>query len=88
MELLLDCRLARKDYLQINAFSDLVVMEEEESPHALLKKATGGAISEVVTKTAVWTRPSLTLKTLTSAFTRLFLYDGGPSSLCGRDSRR
>ena len=44
----LDGRLARKDYLQISAFLDLVVVEREEVPHALQKKATGGATSEVV----------------------------------------
>ena len=32
---LLDGRLARKDYLQISAFLDLVVVEREGVPHAL-----------------------------------------------------
>ena len=32
-----------KDYLQINAFPDLVVVEREEYPHAPQMKATGGA---------------------------------------------
>ena len=45
---LLDGRLARKDYLQISAFMDLVVVEREGVPHALQKKATGGATSKVV----------------------------------------
>ena len=34
---------AYKDYLQINAFPDLVVVKQEGSPHALQKKATRGA---------------------------------------------
>ena len=34
---------AYKDYLQINAFPDLVVVEQEGSPHALQKQATRGA---------------------------------------------
>ena len=40
---LFDGRLARKDYLQISAFPDLVVVEREENPHALQRKATGRA---------------------------------------------
>ena len=32
-----------KDYLQINVFPDLVVVEQEGSPYALQKKATRGA---------------------------------------------
>ena len=40
-----------KDYLQINAFLDLVVMEQEEKPHALQKKAIERATSEVIKKT-------------------------------------
>ena len=34
---------AYKDYLQINAFPNLVVVEQEGNPHALQKKATRGA---------------------------------------------
>ena len=34
---------AYKDYLQINVFPDLMVVEREGSPHALQRKATGGA---------------------------------------------
>ena len=34
---------AYKDYLQINAFPDLVVVEREGSPYALQRKATGRA---------------------------------------------
>ena len=87
---------AYKDYLQINAFPDLVVVEREGNPHALQRKATGGATSEVVRETAGWTRPDLTLGTSTSASTRPSLCGGGPpslcgggpSSLCGRDGRR
>lgn len=30
----------RKNYLQINAFPDLVVMKQEENPYTLQKKAT------------------------------------------------
>ena len=41
--------LTRKDYLQTNAFPNLVVVEREEYPHALQRKATGGgATSKVV----------------------------------------
>ena len=32
---LLDSRLARKNYLQISAFLDLVVVEQEGVPHTL-----------------------------------------------------
>ena len=58
------------DYLQINAFPDLVVVEREENPHALQRKATGGATREVVRETAGWTRSGLTLGTSTSDSTR------------------
>ena len=44
-----DPRLTREDYLQTNAFPNLVVVEQEKYPHALQKKATGGgAMSKVV----------------------------------------
>lgn len=32
-EPLLDCWPAKKKYLQINAFSNLMVVEQEENPH-------------------------------------------------------
>ena len=57
------------DYLQTNAFPDLVVVEREEYPHALQRKATRGATSKVVRETAGQTRPGLTLGTSTSAST-------------------
>ena len=57
------------DYLQTNAFPDLVVVEQEEYLHALQKKATRGAMSKVIRGTAGQTRPGLTLKTSTSAST-------------------
>ena len=47
----LEYKLSRKDYLQINAFPDLVVVKREEYPHALQRKATRGATSEVVRET-------------------------------------
>ena len=41
----------REDYLQTNAFPNLVVVEREEYPHALQRKAIeGGAMSKVVRK--------------------------------------
>ena len=58
-----DLWLTRKDYLQINAFLDLVVMKQEECPHALQRKATRGVTSKVVSETAGRTQPSLTLGT-------------------------
>ena len=36
-----------KNYLQINAFLDLVVVEQDESSYVLQKKATGGAAVSV-----------------------------------------
>ena len=53
IEPLLGCRLTRKDYLQINAFSDLVLIEREGIPCVLQKKAIEGAISEVVKRTSI-----------------------------------
>ena len=79
-EPLLDCWLARKDYLQISAFPDLVVVEREGALHALQRKATGRAVSKVVKETAGWMWPDLTLGTSTSAFTKPFL--------CGGDGKR
>ena len=57
------------DYLQTNTFPDLVVVEREEYSHALQKKATRGATSKVVRRTAGQMRPGLTLGMLTSAST-------------------
>ena len=68
----LEYKLLRKDYLQTNAFPNLMVVEQEEYPHALQRKATGGAMSKVVRETASWTQPGLTLETSTSASTRPF----------------
>ena len=68
----LEYKLLKKDYLQINAFPDLVVVEQKEYPHALQRKATRGATSEVIRKTAGWTWPGLTLEMSTLASTRLF----------------
>ena len=42
----------RKNYLQTNAFPNLVMVQQKEYPHSLQKKVTGGAMSEVVKKTA------------------------------------
>ena len=64
-------KLSRKDYFQINAFLDLVVVEQEEYPHTLQIKATRGTTSKVVRETAGRTWPGLTLGTSTSASTRL-----------------
>ena len=57
------------DYLQTNAFPDLVVVGREEYPHALQRKATRGVTSKVVRGTAGRMRPGLTLGTSTSAST-------------------
>ena len=57
------------DYLQTNALPDLVVVEQEEYPHALQRKVTGKATSKVVRKTAGRTRPGLTFRTSTSVST-------------------
>ena len=46
-----DPRLMREDYLQTTAFPNLVVVEREECPYALQRKATGErATSKVVRK--------------------------------------
>ena len=61
-------KLSRKNYLQTNAFPNLVVVERGEYPHALQKKATGRRVtSKVVRETAGWTQPCLTLETSISA---------------------
>ena len=84
LEPLLDCWLARKDYLQISAFPDLVVVEREEVPYALQKKATGGATIEVVrSRLAGRSRPDFRGRQhqlLPPSFC-----DGGPSWVEGLD---
>ena len=80
-------KLSKKDYLQINAFPDLVVVEREEYPHALQRKATGGATSEVVRETAGWTRPGLTLGTSTPASTRPSWRQSYIAISCGNNAR-
>ena len=40
------------DYLQTNAFPDLVVVEQKKCPRALQRKATRGVTSKVVRETA------------------------------------
>ena len=47
-----DLWLTRKDYLQISAFPNLVVVEREEHLHAIRKATRGGAMSKVVRETA------------------------------------
>ena len=42
--------LMRKDYLQTNAFPNLVVVKREEYPHALQKKTTGGRVTSKVVR--------------------------------------
>ena len=59
-------------YLQTNAFPNLVKVKQEKYLYVLQKKATRETTSEVVKETAGRTRPSLTLETSTSAFTRSF----------------
>ena len=48
----LEHKLLRKDYLQINAFLDLVMVEWEGYSYALKRKAIRGATSEVVREIA------------------------------------
>ena len=55
------------DYLQTNAFPDLVIVGQEEYPHVLQRKAIRKVTSKVVRGTVGWTRPTLTLGTPTSA---------------------
>ena len=62
-----DCRLTKKDYYQINAFPDLVMVKQEEYPHLLQKKTTRGVPSEIVRRTADRMRPGLTLEMSISA---------------------
>ena len=64
-----DPRLTREDYLQTNAFSNLVMVEQEEHYYALRKAIRGGVTSKVVREMAGWMQPCLTLETITSAST-------------------
>ena len=57
------------DHLQTNAFPDLVVVEQEEYPHVLQRKATRGVMNKVVRETAGRTWPSLIFETSTSVST-------------------
>ena len=57
------------NYLQTNAFPNLVVVEWEKCPHALQKIATRRGTSKVVKEMAGQTQPGLTLGTSTSAST-------------------
>ena len=50
-----------------------MVVEQEEYPHTLQKKATGGATSKVVRKTAGQMRPGLTLGTSILASTIYYI---------------
>ena len=61
--------LCKADYLQTNAFPDLVVVEQKECPRALQRKATREVTSKVVRKTAGQTRPGLTFGMSTSVLT-------------------
>ena len=45
-----DFWLTRKDYLQINAFLNLVVVEQEEYPHVLQRKVIGGGVTSKVVR--------------------------------------
>ena len=83
----LEYKFSRKDYLQINAFPDLVVVEREEYPHTLQRKATGGATSEVVRETAGWTRLGLTFRTSTLASTRPSWQQSYIAMSCGNNAR-
>ena len=68
-----DFWLTSKNYLQTNAFVNLVVMERGEYPHTLQRKAIGRrAMRKVERETAGWTRPDLTLGTSISASTSPF----------------
>ena len=83
----LEYKLLRKDYLQINTFPDLVVVERERYLHVLYKKAIREATSEVVRETASWTRPGLTLRMSTQAFTRLFWWQSYIAMSYGNNTR-
>ena len=83
----LEYKLSRKDYMQINAFLNLVVVEREEYPHALQRKATGKATSEVVKEMAGWTRPGLTLGISSPASTRSSWRQSYIVMSCGNNAR-
>ena len=91
---LLNDRLARKNYLQISAFLDPMVVEQESSSRSM--KSYWRSHKWNGEKTAGRTRSGLTLETSISASTRPSLYGKGlsslcgwgPFSLCGRDGRK
>lgn len=45
---MLDCWLVKKNYFQINALLELVIVEQKRNTHVLKKKVTKKAISEIV----------------------------------------
>ena len=47
-----DPRLTREDYLQTNAFSNLVVVEQEEYHYTLQKAIGGKATNKIIRETA------------------------------------
>lgn len=49
---MLDCRFARKNYLQINVFPNLVIVKQEENSYILSKKAIKKATNKMVRETA------------------------------------
>lgn len=65
---LLDCRPEKKDYSQINAFSNLMVVEQKGNPHVLQKKTTKKATNKVIREMASWTQLDLTFGTSILAF--------------------
>ena len=70
-------RLATKNYLQISAFLDLVVIEQGGFPHSIKSCCKSHKYSGE--KTAGQKRLSLNVEMLTSASIRLSLCGGGPS---------
>ena len=64
-----DPRLTRENYLQTNTFPNLMVVEQEEYPHALRKATGGGVTNKVVKVITSWMRLYLILGTSTSAST-------------------
>lgn len=70
------CLLARKDYLQISTFLDLVIVKQEEVPYALQKKATERATSKMVRSwLARYSRPDPQKRQ--HQLLSLFLFGGG-----------
>ena len=47
---LFDAQLTKKNYLQISAFLDLMIIEQEEVFHTIQKKTIGKAMSKVIKK--------------------------------------